>query len=62
MGLMLKLNLSPLMWPMLWPLLWALINVLLWWLLRPILWALLCAFKLKSQNWTYKFFYILKMY
>lgn len=54
MGLMLKLNLSPL--------LWALINVLLWDLLRPILWALLRAFKLKSQNWAYKFFYILKMY
>lgn len=54
MGLMLKLNLSPL--------LWALINVLLWDLLWPILWALLRAFKLKSQNWAYKFFYILKMY
>ena len=54
MGLMLKLNLSPLLRPMLWGLLWG--------LLRPILWALLRAFKLKSQNWAYKFFYILKMY
>lgn len=50
MGLMLKLNLSPLIGPMLWGLL---IN---------ILWALLHAFKLKSQNGAYKFFYILKMY
>lgn len=39
---------------LLWTLLWALINVLLWWLLY--------AFKLKSQNGAYKFFYILKMY
>ena len=50
MGLMLKLNLSPLLWPML-------INIL-----RALLWGLLYAFKLKSQNWAYEFFYILKMY
>lgn len=46
MGLMLKLNLSPLMGPM----------------LKALLWGLLYAFKLKSQNGAYKFFYILKMY
>ena len=50
MGLMLKLNLSPLLWPML-------INIL-----RPLLWVLLFMLHLESQNWAYKFFYILKMY
>ena len=39
-----------------------LIKALLWGLLINILWGLLCAFKLKSQNGAYKFFYILKMY
>lgn len=54
MGLLLKLNLSPLMGPMLKT------------LLRPLLWGLLLGllytFKLKSQNRAYEFFYILKMY
>ena len=54
MGLMLKLNLSPLLGTLLRPLLWALINVLLW--------GLLFVLHLESQNWAYKFFYILKMY
>lgn len=50
MGLMLKLNLSPLLGTLLRPLLLG----LLWWLLFML--------HLESQNGAYKFFYILKMY
>lgn len=46
MGLLLKLNLSPLLRPI--------IKALLWWLLFML--------HLESQNGAYKFFYILKMY
>lgn len=50
MGLLLKLNLSPLLWPI--------IKALLWAVLRGPLYVL----HLESQNGAYKFFYILKMY
>lgn len=54
MGLMLKLNLSPLLGTLLRPLLINILWALLWWLLFVL--------HLKSQNGAYKFFYILKMY
>lgn len=58
MGLMLKLNLSPLLGTLLKPLIKALLINILW----ALLWWLLFVLHLKSQNGAYKFFYILKMY